>query len=170
MKLLFIVISIITLIFINISCSNDTHESNSQPASNNLQAQQTQSASASQGDKPVSISKYEFPDNNGIGPIKEMSIGEIDQNLVSRGNKIFNMKCISCHQLNSRSVGPPLKNITKKNTPVYILNYLLNTTDMQRKDPLMLKLVDEYKVIMPDQQLTRDDARALLEYLRSTEK
>jgi len=34
----------------------------------------------------------------------------------------------------------------------------------------MQKLVGEYKVMMPDQQLTRDDARAILEYLRSVEK
>ena len=47
------------------------------------------------------------------------------------------------------------------------MNYLLNTTEMQKKDPILKKLVDEYKVIMPDQQLTKDDARSVLEYFRS---
>jgi hypothetical protein len=41
---------------------------------------------------------------------------------------------------------------------------------MQKRDPLMQKLGSEYKIYMPDQQLARDDARAVLEYLRSIEK
>lgn len=171
MKLLFVVITLISIIFINLSCSNDNQGGNNQPATNNSEEQQAQKESASQNNnKTASASKYEFPDNNGIGPIKEVSVGTIDQNLVSQGTKIFNMKCMACHQLDSRNVGPPLRNVTKKYNPVYIMNYLLNTTDMQRKDTLMQKLVAEYKIIMPDQVLTRDDARALLEYFRSLEK
>jgi hypothetical protein len=165
MKFLFVVISIILITYINFSCSNDKQGSNSQSASNNSGTLQS-----NQQTNEAPTSKYEFPDDNGIGPIKEVSLGVIDQNLVSQGFKIFNMECLSCHQLDSRNVGPPLRNINKKNTPVYIMNYLLNTTDMQRRDPLMQKLVGEYKVMMPDQQLTRDDARAILEYLRSVEK
>jgi hypothetical protein len=173
-KFLFVVISFISIIVINFSCSTDKKGGNNSPASNNsgtLQGnQQNPRALTAQNDKPVTSSKYEFPGDNGIGPIKELSLGVIDQNLVSQGFKIFNMECLSCHQLDSRNVGPPLRNITKKNTPIYIMNYLLNTTEMQRKDSLMQKLVSEYKIIMPDQQLTRDDARAVLEYLRSVEK
>ena len=161
MKLFFSAIFIISITFVDISCTNDKQGSNTQ---------QGQSASTLQSDKNSSNSKYEFPDDNGIGPIKEVSVGTIDQNLVLQGAKIFNMKCMACHQLDSRNVGPPLRNVTKKYTPVYIMNYLLNTTDMQRKDSLMLKLVDEYKIIMPDQVLTRDDARSVFEYLRSVEK
>ena len=127
-----------------------------------------QAGSNSSFDK-TSAFDYKYPNDNGIGPIKELSVGAIDQNLVSQGERIFNMKCMACHKLDTRDVGPPLRNVTKKYTPVYMMNYLLNTTEMQRKDPLMQKLVAEYKVIMPDQVLTRDDARALLEYFRSKE-
>jgi cytochrome c len=163
------VIFIIPVIIINISCTDPK-----QPAGNNNGDSQgmgeAKAITASPNGKSVQNSKYEFPDNNGIGPIKELSVGAIDQNLVLQGRKIFTTQCISCHQIDSRSVGPPLRNITKKNTPVYIMNYLLNTIDMQKKDPQLQKLVDEYKVVMPDQQLTRDDARAVLEYFRSVDK
>jgi len=162
MKSFLVLILILIITIINISCSDNKQESNNQPASEN--------SKTTQNDKPISNSKYEFPGNNGIGPIKEISLVGVDQNLASLGNKIFNTRCISCHQLDAKNVGPPLRNVTKKNTPVYIMNYLLNTTDMQKKDPLMQKLVSEYKIYMPDQQLTRDDARAVLEYLRSIEK
>jgi hypothetical protein len=166
MKSFLVLILILIITIINISCSDNKQESNNQPASNNSKATQN----SIQNDEAVLNSKYEFPGNNGIGPIKEISLVGVDQNLASLGNKIFNTRCISCHQLDAKNVGPPLRNVTKKNTPVYIMNYLLNTTDMQKKDPLMQKLVSEYKIYMPDQQLTRDDARAVLEYLRSIEK
>ena len=106
----------------------------------------------------------------GIGPIKKLKLGSLDEKLVNEGKSIFNDKCSACHSLDIEVEGPALRAITKKLRPEYIMNYLLNTTDMQRRDPLMQKLVGEYKVMMPDQQLTRDDARAILEYLRSVEK
>ena len=76
------------------------------------------------------------------------------------------MQCLACHKLNSKDVGPALKNVQKSIHSIYIINYLLNTTEMQKRVPLMQKLVSEYKIMMPDQQLTRDGARAILEYLR----
>jgi len=178
MKLKYILIIIIGLTFLNISCTNRKYQTEKQPApdtSENPPVQhqneanmQTQSSSASK--QTEAKSKYEFPDDNGIGPIKEVKLGSINKSLVEKGEKIFKTKCVACHQLDTRLVGPPLRNVTKKNTPEFIMNYLLNTTDMQKKDPIMKKLVDEYKVIMPDQQLTKDDAREILEYLRSVEK
>lgn len=162
MKLLVTSVFIISITIGYLSCSGNKSEENKQKPVNNVEP--------AQNDKLFSMSKYEFPNDNGIGPVKELSIESIDRNLAIQGRKIFNSQCISCHQLDARSVGPPLRNVTKKYTPVFIMNYLLNTTEMQRKDPALQKLVNEYKVIMPDQQLTRDDARAVLEYLRSIEK
>ena len=160
MKFLYIVVSVIFIMIINFSCAKEKQNNNNMPEANNSTAQKTQ---------PANDSEYQYPNDNGIGPIKELLLKDVDQVLALRGQKIFTMQCMACHQLDTRSVGPPLRNITKKNTPVFIMNYLLNTTEMQRKDPILMKLVAEYKVIMPDQQLTRDDARAVLEYLRSVE-
>lgn len=176
MKLKFLILTIAGLALINISCSNNKYEHDKQPLPDNSEApqkEQVKSSAPQQQAQPAQAaaqSKYEFPDDNGVGPVKNITIGPIDQKLVEAGEKIFNTKCVACHQLDSRLVGPPLRNITKKNTPEYIMNYLLNTTEMQKKDPLLIKLVDEYKVIMPDQQLTKDDARSVLEYFRSIEK
>ncbi len=178
MKLKYIFILIIGLALINISCSDHKYQSEKQPAPDtsenppvqhqNKANMQTQSSSSSS--QTEAKSKYEFPDDNGIGPIKEVNLGPINKDLVEKGKKIFSTKCVACHQLDTRLVGPPLRNITKKNTPAFIMNYLLNTVDMQKKDPIMKKLVDEYKIVMPDQQLTKEDAREILEYFRSVEK
>ncbi len=173
MKLKYLLYIIAVLAFINYSCVNPKYKDQTQPPPDNSEAPvskpqpKVETAKTSQ---PPAVSKYEFPDDNGIGPIKNVTIGPIDPKLVAAGSKIFNTKCIACHQLDTRLVGPPLRNITKKNTPEFIMNYLLNTTEMQKKDPIMAKLVDEYKILMPDQQLSQNDARAVLEYFRSVEK
>ncbi len=177
MKLKFFILIVFSIALINISCSERKFANEKQPAPDTsetvqkpAQSQTAEAAPAPQPAQAAAKSKYEYPDDNGIGPIKEVTEGPIDPKLVKAGENIFNTKCVACHQLDSRLVGPPLRNITKKNTPVFIMNYLLNTTDMQKKDPIMKKLVDEYKVIMPDQQLTKEDARSILEYFRSIEK
>lgn len=78
---------------------------------------------------------------------------------------------MACHRLDTKLVGPALKPIVKNIPPVYLMNYLLNTTEMQKKDPRLKKLIKEYNgVVMPDQQLKEPQARAVLEYFRSIEK
>ncbi|MHB1686442.1 MAG: c-type cytochrome [Ignavibacteriaceae bacterium] len=158
---------IIGVALINISCSDKKYDIHQPaPEQGQVSVQQTQITQSEAKPKPA----YQYPDDNGVGPIKNVELGAINPKLVSQGKNIFNTKCIACHDLDQKKIGPPLRNITKKNTPEFIINYLLNTTDMQKKDPILKKLVDEYKILMPDQQLTKDDARAMLEYFRSEEK
>ena len=158
---------VIGIALINISCTDKKYDVH-QPAPEQIQSsiQATQSSQTAAIPKPT----YQYPDDNGIGPIKDITLGAIDPKLVIVGKNIFNTKCIACHDLDQKKIGPPLRNITKNNTPAYIMNYLLNTTEMQKKDSLLEKLVDEYKILMPDQQLTQNDARAVFEYFRSVEK
>jgi len=107
----------------------------------------------------------------GIGPIKEVKLGPINNSMAEAGKKIFNTKCFACHRLDTKLVGPALKPIVKKLPPVYLMNYLLNTTEMQKKDPRLKKLVKEFNgVLMPDQQLSEKQARDVLEYFRTVEK
>ena len=177
MKLKYFLILFIGLAFLNVSCSDHKYQTEKQPAPDTSenpavkhQSQIAKTPKNSQSMQAAEKPKYEYPDDNGIGPIKEVKLGPINNSLVEKGEKIFDTKCVACHKLDSRLVGPPLRNITKKNTPEFIMNYLLNTVDMQKKDPIMKKLVEEYKIVMPDQQLTKDDAREILEYFRSVEK
>lgn len=107
----------------------------------------------------------------GIGPIKEVKLGPINNKLASKGKNIFNSKCFACHRLDSKLVGPALVPIVKKTNKVYLMNYLLNTGEMQKKDPALKKLIKEYNgIVMPDQNLSKKDARAVLEYLRKKAK
>jgi len=113
----------------------------------------------------------EFEMENGIGPIKEkLSLGAVDLTLASKGEKIFNEKCAACHKLDEKYVGPAQRDVVNRRTPEYIVNMMLNPEEMLKKHPEAQKLLVEYMTQMPSQNLTKDDALAILDYFRSVNK
>ncbi len=51
------------------------------------------------------------------------------------------------------------------------MNLLLNTVQMQQQDSIMKKLMKDYNNIpMPDPAVDKEQARSILEYLRSVAK
>ncbi|MFN3813644.1 MAG: c-type cytochrome [Aquificaceae bacterium] len=114
--------------------------------------------------------KEEVVSDKGIGPITEVKLGPIDQALVKKGKEIFNSKCASCHKFEEKYVGPPLKGVTHRRKPEWIMNMILNPSEMIQKDPMAKELLAEYPTTMPFQNVSQEDARALLEYLRSVDE
>lgn len=95
----------------------------------------------------------------------------IDKKLANQGKGIFNSKCFACHKLDQKLVGPPLRNITKTLSTEYLTKYLSNTSEMQKTDPNLKKLIKEYNgVLMPDQNLNKKQVAAVIEYLLSVVK
>lgn len=110
----------------------------------------------------------DFEMENGIGPVdEEITIKEIDQQLAKKGAKIFETKCSACHKMNDRYVGPPLGGITNTRTPAFLMNMILNPEEMVKKHPIAKSLMQEYLTPMPNQNLSREEARAVVEYLAS---
>lgn len=127
---------------------------------------QTQTAQSS---NPDGLTDWEL--KNGIGPIKSpVTLGDIDQALVTRGGEVFEAKCTACHKMNERYIGPPLDDVTSKRTPEYVMNMILNPDEMTKKHPDAKKLLAEYLAPMTFQNISEDDARALLEYFRANAK
>lgn len=113
----------------------------------------------------------EFELENGIGPVKQkLELGPIDPKLVKKGEEIFNTKCVACHKLDERYVGPAQRDVIKRRTPEFIMNMMLNPTEMQERHPVVKKLLAEYMTQMTNQNLSFDDARAILEYFREVGK
>ncbi len=100
------------------------------------------------------------------GPVKSLKLGGIDKNLSEKGKNIFDQKCILCHRLDEKLVGPPLNRITKNRKPEWIMNMILKPDKMIIEDDIARKLFEEYKAPMTNQFLSEDEARALLEYFR----
>ena len=138
-----------------------------------------QSCGSDKNDKPelknqtaeIGSDLTEFELENGIGPIKEkLELGPIDQRLVKQGEEIWNQKCIICHKLDEKFIGPPQRDVLKRRTPEFFINMVLNPEEMQNRHPAIKQLRNEYMAPMTNQNLTFEEARALLEFLREVSK
>ncbi len=109
-----------------------------------------------------------FEDENGIGPVsEEVKLGPVDAGLAAQGKAIFVQKCATCHYLDMRKTGPPLRDVTKRRTAAYILNQVQNPEMMGKLHPEGKQLVAQYAQYMTIQGITPEMARQLLEFLRS---
>ena len=107
--------------------------------------------------------------NKGIGPIKDLTFDKnIDQELVTEGATAFKQKCTACHKTNAKLIGPAMQGIYERRSPEWVMNILLNPTEMLKKDPIASALLKEYNNIqMLNQNLSEAEARAIAEYLRT---
>jgi mono/diheme cytochrome c family protein len=109
-------------------------------------------------------------DELGVGPIKEVNLSAVDKNLVTKGEQTFTAKCSACHKINERLVGPPLKDVTKRRKPEWIMNMILNPQQMTQENPTAKELFATYLIQMTFQDVTQDDARAILEFFRANDE
>lgn len=106
----------------------------------------------------------------------EIKAGEVEittplnQQWVTSGKGIYELKCQSCHKLtDERLVGPGWKGVTQKREPHWIMNMITNVEMMLEKDAEAQKLLEQCLVRMPNQNISREEARQLLEYMRSND-
>jgi hypothetical protein len=94
----------------------------------------------------------------------------LNQQWVSNGKGIYDMKCQGCHKLtDERLVGPGWKGVTQRREPHWIMNMITNVDMMLEKDPEAQKLLEQCLVRMPNQNLSKDQARQVLEFMRSND-
>ncbi len=106
-------------------------------------------------------------DGKGVGEYKEVALNDpLVASLVSQGQSIVDLKCAACHKTtDQRVVGPGFKGITERRKPEWIMNMITNVDVMLEADPTAQALLKECLVRMPNQNLTPDDARAVLEFM-----
>jgi hypothetical protein len=71
--------------------------------------------------------------------------------------------------MDQRYVGPPLGQVLERRAPEFVMNMMLNPAEMVEKHPVVKQLLAEFMTPMPNQQLTHEEARAVLEYLRTVQ-
>lgn len=107
-------------------------------------------------------------ENKGLGPIKEVKLEAINQELAAEGLKIFGEMCSACHKPDKKFIGPAPKGILERRSPEWVMNMILNPEEMIANDPIAKKLLVEANMAqMANQNLTEDQARAVLEYFRT---
>lgn len=116
---------------------------------------------------PVATDTPAEDDGTGVGPISSVTISAgIDEQMALRGQQVFEAKCAACHQFEERYVGPSVGGITERREPEWIMNMILNPEEMTQKDPVAKGLLKEYMTQMTYQDVSEEDARAILEYFR----
>ena len=107
--------------------------------------------------------------DKGVGPITSVDLpAEIDQAMVTQGKGIYNKMCTACHRPNKKFIGPAQAGVLDRRTPEWIMNMILNPEEMIQKDPLAKDLLTEFNgAPMANQNLTQEEARAVLEYFRT---
>ena len=148
-KFTFVLIAIFALM--SISCSSDNK--NSRSDSNTAKVEE----------------KANKPNPKGVGPIQEVSLSDtIDKEMAAKGEEIFTAKCSACHKTEKKYIGPSPKDILDRRTPEWVMNMILNPDGMVKEDPVAKQLLMEYNgTPMANQNLTEDEARAVLEYFRT---
>jgi len=109
-----------------------------------------------------------FQLEHGIGPVTEVvTLGPVDKEMAEQGEKLFEVKCGACHKMTERYVGPPLGDVTVRKSAAFIMNQMLNPEEMYNRHPEVKKLLGEYMTQMPNLGLTQEQARQVVEYLRT---
>ncbi|PKP15211.1 MAG: cytochrome C [Bacteroidetes bacterium HGW-Bacteroidetes-23] len=112
-----------------------------------------------------------YDPKRGEGKFTTVDLGAgLDVAMASEGEKVAGVKCMSCHKLtDERLVGPGWKGVTERRTPEWIMNFSTNPDPMIDKDPELQAQLELCLVRMPNQALTDDDARNILEYMRQND-
>lgn len=158
MKKLSVLISLGCLL-LAASCSGDGGSKENQPA----------------GEAPKSMvsepESYDPKRGEGKHTAEALALTDaIDATLATKGDDISSVKCTSCHKITEEKlVGPGWKGVTTRRTPEWIMNFITNPDPMIDKDPEVQAQLELCLVRMPNQSLTDEDARNILEFMRKND-
>lgn len=110
-------------------------------------------------------------ESKGLGKFKNVELTHpLDEKMIASGKSVYDVKCGSCHKLSDEKlVGPGWKGVTDRRTPEWIMNFVTNTEEMLNKDAVAKNLYEICLVKMPNQNLSDDDARHVLEFMRNND-
>lgn len=154
-------------LFFFLSCQGPYHKDPKKPIK--IGIKEVAVVEADEGEAEDSIEDTPTLDNKGVGPITSLELPEtIDQAMADAGKVTYNTFCIACHQLDKRMVGPALGNVMNMRAPEWVMNMILDPDTMLQEDPVAKALLDIYIAPMANMGLTEEEAREVVEYLRTT--
>jgi cytochrome c551/c552 len=112
-----------------------------------------------------------YDPNRGEGKFHDVEVSDkLDPAMAEKGQKLAELKCESCHKMtDERLVGPGWHGVTSRHKPAWIMNFMTNTDAMIDKDPKAQAMLEICMVRMPNQNLSDDDAREILEFMRKND-
>jgi mono/diheme cytochrome c family protein len=133
-------------------------------------AEQASSSSSTSGSTSGSTSSAS---SGGVAAVSKYDSGPraietpADKALVEQGEKLFQTKgCSACHAFGKKVTGPDLAGVTRRRTAEWMENQILHPDVMTKQDPISHGLFAQFALQMPNQGLTPDEAKAVIEYFR----
>jgi len=111
------------------------------------------------GGAVATVSKYDQGPRAGETPV--------DKVLAEQGEKLFQTKgCSACHAFGKKVTGPDLAGVTMRRTAQWMENQILHPDVMVKEDPISHALFAQFALQMPNQGLTPEEAKAVIEYFK----
>lgn len=116
-------------------------------------------------------SNSSYDPKRGQGKFTKVDVSPtLNAAMASNGEKVYGVKCVSCHKLTGEKlVGPGWLGITKRLTAEWIMNFATSPDNMIDKDPEVQAQLAICLVRMPNQNVSDDDARAIYEFMRKND-
>lgn len=170
-KLIFGLFLTLPLYFVACGDSKPTDENpNNQNATTQTQGETKKEETKAEEPKSTDVAKYDPTRGEGKYDEKNLAISGLDKAMADKGKSIAETKCFSCHKASDeRLVGPGWKDVTKRRTPHWLMNFITNPDPMIDKDPEVQKQLELCLVRMPNQNLGEDEARSILEFMRKND-
>jgi cytochrome c551/c552 len=134
---------------------------------------ESQTPTATEEPKSMVQSPNEYDPKRGEGKFTADNVGitdKLDPALATDGESIAGVKCFSCHKTTEEKlVGPGWKGVTSRHAPEWIMNFITNPDPMLNKDPQAQAMLEICLVRMPNQNLSDDEARKILEFMRKND-
>lgn len=151
------------LTFLYACGSNNSSDSGSSAAT-------SESSSSSETSESEDVDVSAKSESKGVGKFTDVKLDAIDPAMAQKGMVVFNAKCAACHKTTDQTiVGPGLLGVTKRRTPEWIMNQITNPEEMEAKDPVGKALLAKHMTQMTFQNVTDDETRQILEYLRKND-
>src|ERR1019366_3707970 len=109
--------------------------------------------------------------SKGIGRFKDVPLTHpLDATMAEKGKALYDAKCAACHKVTpEKLVGPGWKGVTDRRTPEWIMNFITNTNVMLDSDLVAQQLMVVCVARMPNQNVTDNEARNMLEFIRKND-
>jgi cytochrome c551/c552 len=90
-----------------------------------------------------------------------------NEEMAEHGKTLFQTKgCSACHTFGKRSTGPDLAGVSQRRTAAWMEHQILHPDVMVKQDPISHGLFAQFALQMPNQGLTSDEAKAVIEYFK----
>lgn len=156
-----IILSTVAFAILLSSCGGSS-ESNT---SSNTESTSDQSSNTASSENPS------YDPNRGLGKFTSVDLGaRLDAKLAESGESVYGVKCSSCHKTTTEKlVGPGWEGVTQRRKPEWIMNFITNPDPMIDKDPELQAQLELCLVRMPNQNVTDQEAREILEFMRKVD-